>query len=80
MAKESERIFPYKTKFYARKTFMNMRKRIAHKGGNLRILHILHIHFHTFRHGKATMENRETTAYYYTSCGCWEMRRTYPPS
>jgi integrase len=59
MPKETERIFPYKTKFYARKTFMNMRKRIAHKLGNPRILQI---HFHIFRHWKATMEYRETTA------------------
>lgn len=55
--RNSERIFPYKTRFYARKTFMKMRKRIAHKLGNPRILKI---HFHTFRHWKATMEYHKT--------------------
>jgi integrase/predicted RNA-binding Zn-ribbon protein involved in translation (DUF1610 family) len=57
LPRTSERIFPYATKFYARKTFMKMRKRIAHNLGNPRILRI---HFHTFRHWKATMEYHKT--------------------
>jgi len=44
-------IFQYKTKDSARKTFMRARKRIATNLGNPRILQI---HFHTFRHWKAT--------------------------
>lgn len=57
LPRTSERIFPYATKFYARKTFMKMRKRIAHNLGNPRILRI---HFHTFRHWKATIEYHKT--------------------
>jgi len=57
LQRTSERIFTYESKFYAAKTFRKMRKRIAHKLGNPRILKI---HFHTFRHWKATMEYHKT--------------------
>ena len=52
-----ETIFTYKNKYYLAKTFRKMRQRTAHKLGNPRILKI---HFHTFRHWKATMEYHKT--------------------
>jgi integrase len=51
------KVFTYKNTFYLRKTFAKQRKRIAHKLGNPRILRI---HFHTFRHWKATMLYHQT--------------------
>jgi len=50
-------VFTYKNKFYLRKAFLKQRKKIAFKLGNPRILQI---HFHTFRHWKATMEYAKT--------------------
>ena len=46
------KVFNYKNAFYLAKTFIKQRRRIAHKLGNPRLLQI---HFHTFRHWKATM-------------------------
>jgi len=57
LSKTSHKIFTYKNKFYLGKTFRKQRKRIAHKLGNPRILRI---HFHTFRHWKATREYHKT--------------------
>jgi len=57
LPKQSINIFTYKNKFYLQKAFMKQRKRIAHKLGNPRILQI---HFHTFRHWRATMEYAKT--------------------
>lgn len=57
LPKDSTRVFSYKTMFYVRKVFQRQRKRAAHKLGNPRILQI---HFHTFRHWKATMEYAKT--------------------
>jgi len=53
----SEKVFSYKNAFYLQKTFEKQRKRAARKLGNSRILRI---HFHTFRHWKATMEYHKT--------------------
>jgi integrase/recombinase XerD len=53
----SDRVFSYKNAFYLQKTFQKQRKRIARKLGNSRLLQI---HFHTFRHWKATMEYHKT--------------------
>ena len=53
----SEKVFSYKSAFYLQKTFEKQRKRAARKLGNPRILRI---HFHTFRHWKATMEYHKT--------------------
>jgi integrase/DNA-directed RNA polymerase subunit RPC12/RpoP len=50
-------VFTYKNKFYLRKAFLKQRKKIAFKLGNPRILQI---HFHTFRHWKATIEYAKT--------------------
>ena len=55
--KTSQKIFAYKSKMYAGKSFRRSRKRIAQNLGNPRILKI---HFHTFRHWKATMEYHKT--------------------
>ena len=55
--KTSQKIFGYKAKMYAGKSFRRSRKRIAQNLGNPRILKI---HFHTFRHWKATMEYHKT--------------------
>jgi len=52
-----KRIWRYKNLFYLDKGFRRMRKRIAHKLGNPRILMI---HFHTLRHWKATVEYART--------------------
>ncbi|MGB9676296.1 MAG: tyrosine-type recombinase/integrase, partial [Candidatus Bathyarchaeales archaeon] len=57
LPKKSDKVFSYKSKFYLRKTFLKMRKRVAFKLGNPRINQI---HFHTFRHWKATMEYAKT--------------------
>jgi integrase len=53
----NKRIFTYKSRNVAGKTFRILRKRTAHKLGNQRLLNI---HFHTFRHWKATMEYHKT--------------------
>mgnify|MGYP003865022141 CR=1 FL=1 len=53
----SDKVFSYKSAFYLQKTFEKQRKRAARKLGNPRILRI---HFHTFRHWKATMEYHKT--------------------
>jgi len=53
----SVKIFTYKDKFYLAESFGKKRKRLAHKLGNPRVLRI---HFHTFRHWKATMEYHKT--------------------
>jgi len=37
LPKNSEKVFSYKSKYYLRKTFANMRKRVAYKLGNPRI-------------------------------------------
>lgn len=52
-----ERIFNYSSKASLRRTFEKQRKRTAHKLGNSRLIQI---HFHTFRHWKATMEYHRT--------------------
>ena len=57
LPKKSQKVFSYKDKFYLHKAFVKMRKRIAFKLGNPRILQI---RFHTFRHWKATMEYHKT--------------------
>jgi len=57
LPKTSQKVFSYKNKFYLRKAFLKQRKRVAFKLGNPRILQI---HFHTFRHWKATMEYYKT--------------------
>jgi len=57
LPKKTLKIFNYKNTFYLRKTFIKQRRRIAYKLGNLRMLQI---HFHTFRHWKATMEYHKT--------------------
>ena len=57
LPKKSHKVFSYKDKFYLHKAFVKMRKRIAFKLGNPRILQI---RFHTFRHWKATMEYHKT--------------------
>jgi integrase len=54
---KTEKVFTYKNKFYLRKAFLKQRKKIAFKLGNPRLLQI---HFHTFRHWKATMEYAKT--------------------
>jgi len=55
--KQSIKIFTYKNKYYLGKTFRTQRKRISAKLANPRIIQI---HFHTFRHWKATMEYHKT--------------------
>ncbi len=57
LPKNSLKVFSYKDKFYLRKAFLKQRKRVAFKLGNPRILQI---HFHTFRHWKATTEYYKT--------------------
>ena len=57
LSKQQQKIFTYKNTFYLRKTFAKQRKRVAHKLGNPRIIQI---HFHTFRHWKATMLYSQT--------------------
>jgi integrase len=57
LPKTSTNLFTYKNKFYLRKTFMKQRQRIAARLANPRMLQI---HFHTFRHWKATMEYHRT--------------------
>ncbi|MBS7616181.1 site-specific integrase [Candidatus Bathyarchaeota archaeon] len=57
LPKENQNVFTYKNTFYLRKTFAKQRKKAAHKLGNPRILQI---HFHTFRHWKATMLYHQT--------------------
>lgn len=51
------RVFRYKSMFYVRRSFTKQRKRITHKLGNPRLLQI---HFHTFRHWKATTLYHQT--------------------
>jgi integrase len=53
----SNRIFDYKSKDVIRKSYQRARKRIATNLGNPRIQQI---HFHTFRHWKATQEFHKT--------------------
>src|SRR4030043_2398511 len=55
--RESPKIFNYENKEVVRKAFQRARKRIAKNLGNPRTLQI---HFHTFRHWKATQELRKT--------------------
>jgi len=57
LPKKAGRIWIYKNVFYLDKGFRRMRKKIAHKLGNPRILMI---HFHTLRHWKATIEYART--------------------
>jgi len=57
LPKTSERVWIYKNVFYLDKGFRRMRKRTAQKLGNPRMLQI---HFHTFRHWKATIEYART--------------------
>jgi len=57
LPKNSGRIWVYKNVFYLDKGFRRMRQNIAHKLGNPRILMI---HFHSFRHWKATTEYART--------------------
>jgi len=57
LPRNNKRIFTYKSKDVAGKTFRTLRKRTAKKLGNPRLLKI---HFHTFRHWKATMEYHKT--------------------
>lgn len=57
LPKTSKRVWTYKSTFYLDKGFRRMRKRIAHKLGNPRLLMI---HFHTLRHWKATIEYART--------------------
>jgi integrase len=57
MPKTNKRIFTYKSRDVAGKTFRALRKRAARNLGNPRLLKI---HFHTFRHWKATMEYHKT--------------------
>jgi len=57
LSMKTANVFTYKNKFYLRKAFLKQRKKIAFKLGNPRILQI---HFHTFRHWKATMEYAKT--------------------
>jgi integrase len=54
---EKTNIFQYQDKNTIRKMFIRARKRIAHNTGNPRLLQI---HFHTFRHWKATTEYHKT--------------------
>jgi len=54
---ETRNLFNYKTKEVVRKSYQRARKRIAKNLANPRILQI---HFHTFRHWKATMELHKT--------------------
>jgi integrase len=53
----TDRLFPYKNKGVIRRTFERARKRISRNLGNPRLLQI---HFHTFRHWRATMELHKT--------------------
>ena len=53
----TNKIFPYKSKEVIRRNFQRARKRIATNLGNPRIYQI---HFHTFRHWKATTEFHKT--------------------
>jgi len=57
LPKTSNKIFTYKDKDSIRKNFQTARKRIAKNTGNPRIQQI---HFHTFRHWKATTEFHKT--------------------
>jgi len=52
LPKTTNRVFDYKDIYNLEKTFRKQRKRIAFKLGNPKIKQI---HFHTFRHWKATM-------------------------
>ena len=55
--RKTDRVYNYTSQYYARKTFIRQRKRIAKKYDNPRLLMI---HFHTLRHWKATMEYART--------------------
>jgi integrase len=57
LPKNSGKVWIYKNVHYLSKGFRRMRKKIAHKLGNPRILRI---HFHTLRHWKATTEYART--------------------
>jgi len=57
LPRQSAKVFTYKNVFYLRKGFIKQRKRTAHKLGKPRLLQI---HFHTFRHWKATMLYHQT--------------------
>jgi len=57
LPKKAGRIWIYKNVFYLDKGFRRMRKKIAHKLGNPRLLMI---HFHSLRHWKATTEYART--------------------
>ena len=57
----TNKIFTYKTKRITRNGFYRARKRIAKNTGNPRLLQI---HFHTFRHWKATTELHKTNNVY----------------
>jgi len=57
LPRKSQRIFSNKTINSLKATFIETRKRIAHKLQNPRVLKIS---FHTFRHWKATMEYHRT--------------------
>lgn len=56
LPKTPKRIFIYKAKYYAGKSFRRTRKRLATKLGNPRLLQI---HFHTLRYWKGTSEYRK---------------------
>ena len=56
ISKDSEYAFTYKTDIWIR-NFSRQRKKVANKLKNPRLLQI---HFHTFRHWKATMEYHRT--------------------
>ena len=56
MPKTSKHVFPWKKKCYAGKSFRVMRRRLAKKLENPRILKI---HFHTLRYWKGTMEYKK---------------------
>ena len=57
LPRDSQKIWHYKDTRYLGKGFRRMRKQVAHKLGNPRILLI---HFHTIRHWKATTEYART--------------------
>ena len=57
LPRTTKQVFTYKNEFYLDKGFRKMRKKIAHKLGNPRLLLI---HFHTLRHWKATIEYAKT--------------------
>ena len=57
LPKKSGRIWLYKNSFYLSRGFRRMRKKIAQRLGNPRLLQI---HFHSLRHWKATTEYART--------------------